>query len=231
MLDVLAYLRVSTDSQGDSGLGLDSQRAAIEDAASHRGWAVAEWVVDTASGKSLYRPGIQEALVRLENGGPKVLVAAKLDRLSRSAIDFLSLVKRAEENGWSLVMLEPAVDMTEPMGRFTAGILAQVAELERAMISQRTKDARARAKARGTRLGRPSALDSDVAERIESMRATGLTLGAIAEALNGEGVPTPTRRGRWWPASVSQALRTLELNRLAVGGLIDDLAVRSEWRG
>ena len=214
-MDVLAYLRVSTDAQGDSGWGLDAQRAAIEEAASHRGWAVVDWVVDTASGKSLDRPGIQEALVRLENGGPKVLVAAKLDRLSRSAIDFLSLVKRAEENGWALVMLDPSVDMTEPMGRFTAGILAHVAELEREMISQRTKVALARAKARGTRLGRPSALALDVAERIESMRDAGLTLGAIAEALNSEGVPTPTGRGHWWPASVSQALRTLELNRAA----------------
>lgn len=214
-MDVLAYLRVSTDAQGDSGLGLDAQRAAIEQQAVRRGWNVVEWITDTASGKSLDRAGIQEAIARLENGGPKVLVAAKLDRLSRSAIDFLSLVKRAQENGWALIMLDPSVDMTDPMGRFTAGILAQVAELEREMISKRTIEALARARARGTRLGRPSALAPEIAGRIESMREQGMTLRAIAETLNIEGIPTPTRRGRWWPASVSQALRTLALNRQA----------------
>jgi DNA invertase Pin-like site-specific DNA recombinase len=212
-VDVLAYLRVSTDAQGDSGLGLDAQRSAITEEAARRAWNVVEWITDTASGKSLDRPGIREAIERLENGGPKVLVAAKLDRLSRSAIDFLSLVKRAETNGWALVMLDPSVDMTDPMGRFTAGILAQVAELEREMISKRTTDALARARARGTRLGRPSALGSQVAERIEAMRQDGMTLGSIAETLNSERVPTPSGQGQWWPASVRQALRTLELNR------------------
>lgn len=211
-VDVLAYLRVSTDLQGESGLGLDAQREAIRVEAQRRGWTVVDWVTDTASGKSLDRPGIQDALVRLENGGPKVLVAAKLDRLSRSAIDFLSLVKRAQENGWALVMLDPSVDMTDAMGRFTAGILAQVAELEREMISARTKDALARAKARGTRLGRPSLLSEELGERIELMRGDGMTLAAIADTLNREAVPTPTGRGKWWPASVRQALRTLELN-------------------
>jgi DNA invertase Pin-like site-specific DNA recombinase len=214
-VDVLAYLRVSTEAQGDSGLGLDAQRSAIAEEARRRGWKVVEWITDTASGKSLDRPGIRTAIARLEDGGPKVLVAAKLDRLSRSAIDFLSLVKRAEENGWALVMLDPSVDMTDPMGRFTAGILAQVAELERAMISKRTTEALARARARGTRLGRPSALPRGLAERIEAMRAQGMTLAAIAEVLNADGVPTPTQRGRWWPASVSQALRTLALDREA----------------
>lgn len=214
-MDVLAYLRVSTEGQGESGLGLDAQRAAIEEAARLRSWNVVEWITDTASGKSLEREGIQQAIERLEDGGPKVLVAAKLDRLSRSAIDFLSLVKRAQENGWALVMLDPAVDMTDPMGRFTAGILAQVAELEREMISKRTREALERAKQRGTRLGRPSNLDRDVAERIESLREFGMTYQAVADRLNAEDVPTPTGAGQWWPASVSQALRTLELDRIS----------------
>lgn len=214
-MDVLAYLRVSTEGQGDSGLGLAAQRAAIEQAAQMRGWKVVEWVTDTASGKSLDRPGIQQALQRLENGGPKVLVAAKLDRVSRSAIDFLGLVQRAQAHGWALVMLDPAVDMTDPMGRFTAGILAQVAELEREMISKRTQEALSRAKARGQRLGRPSRLRHEAASRIQSLREEGKSLAAIAELLNADGVATPTGRGRWYPASVSQALKTLALDEAA----------------
>lgn len=214
-MDVLAYLRVSTDMQGESGLGLAAQRSAIEEAANQRGWTVVEWVTDTASGKSLHRPGIQQALTRLENGGPKVLVTAKLDRVSRSAIDFLSLVQRAEANGWALVMLDPAVDMTDPMGRFTAGILAQVAELEREMISKRTREALQGAKAQGKRLGRPSRLDPQTGERLENMRESGLSLAQIASRLNAEGVSTPSGHGKWWPASVAQGLETIRLNREA----------------
>lgn len=217
-LPVLAYLRVSTDAQGESGLGLDAQRQAILEAGTSRGWHITEWLTDTASGKSLARPGIQEALRHLENGGPKVLVAAKLDRLSRSAIDFLTLVQRAQDNGWALVMLDPPVDMTHPMGRFTAGILAQVAELEREMISERTRAALASAKSRGTRLGRPSRLDAAIGQRIVALRDTGATLQGIADRLNAEEVPTPSGRGTWWPSSVAQALRTVALDDEAETG-------------
>lgn len=214
-LPVLAYLRVSTDAQGESGLGLSAQRDAIGAEAERRGWVVEEWLTDTASGKSLDRPGIQAAIQRLENGGPKVLVAAKLDRLSRSAIDFLSLVKRAQEREWALVMLDPAVDMTDPMGRFTAGILAQVAELEREMISKRTRDALAAARKSGVRLGRPSNLDREVGRRLRRMRADGLTLQAIADVLNAERVPTASGRKTWWPSTVRQGLRTMMFDEQA----------------
>ena len=203
---VLAYLRVSTDEQGRSGLGMEAQREAIEAAAEHRGWEVVEWVTDTASGKSLKRPGIQRALERLENGGPKILVVAKLDRLARSAIDFLGVVERAERNGWSLILLEPNVDMTDPMGRFTASILASVAQLEREMISSRTKAALAQAKANGTKLGRKLNIARSTVERIEAERAAGKTLQDIADDLNADEVPT-ARGGEWWPSTVSYVLK------------------------
>lgn len=154
--DVLAYLRVSTDEQGRSGLGLDAQRTAIEDAAKGKRWNVARWIEDRGeSGKSLERPGIQEALALMEDSGPDVLVAAKLDRLSRSAIDFMTLVKRAREHGWALVVLDLGVDMTTPVGKFVAGVMAQVAELERDMIRERTRAALEAAQQRGTHVGRP----------------------------------------------------------------------------
>lgn len=204
-MDVLGYIRVSTAKQGADGLGADAQRAAINAEAERRGWTVVDWYVDEASGKSLDRPGIQTALERLENGGPKVLVAAKLDRIARSAIDFLGLVKRAEARGWALILLEPNVDMTEPMGRFTAGILAQVAELERDMIGQRTRDGMAQAKARGARIGQPRAIQPDVRERIHRERATGASLRAIAAGLTADGVPT-ARGGSTWSHGTVQAV-------------------------
>lgn len=214
-MDVIAYLRVSTDQQGRSGLGLEAQRSSIREAAERRGWNVVEWIEDEASGKSLDRPGIERALVRLENGGPKVLVAAKLDRIARSAIDFLGLVERAEEHGWALIMLEPNVDMTDPMGRFTAGILAQVAQLERDLISKRTKAALDAKRARGERLGRPVETPDEVRERIVAEREEGLSLRAIAERLNTDDVPTTQDGQRWYASTVRAVLLSVERDREA----------------
>jgi DNA invertase Pin-like site-specific DNA recombinase len=214
-MDVLAYYRVSTDEQGRTGHGLDAQRAAISKAAEARGWrVVAEEVDDGYSGKSLDRPGVQRALARLENGGPKVLVVSKLDRLSRSALDFLTVVQRATGNGWAIVVLDLDLDMTTPFGKFTATVMAGVAELERELIAQRTRDALAAAKANGKRLGRPVETDEDTRRAIVAMREDGLSLHAIAVKLTADGVPT-ARGGQWWPATVRRVLRGVELDRVA----------------
>jgi DNA invertase Pin-like site-specific DNA recombinase len=208
-VEVLAYLRVSTAEQGRSGLGVDAQRAAISQEAERRGWTVVEWIQDEASGKSLRRPGIQRALERLENGGPKILVAAKLDRIARSALDFLGLVQRAEENGWQLIILDPAVDMTDPMGRFTAGILAQVAQLERELIGQRTREALQAARERGVVLGRPPSVSDLVRERIIEERKSGRSLRAIADGLNRDAVPTAHGGARWHASTIRSITMTV----------------------
>src|SRR5688500_480110 len=94
---VLGYLRVSTDEQASSGLGLEAQRAAIETQASVRGWDVT-WVEDAGfSAKNLRRPGIGRALAALKAGDADTLVVSKLDRLSRSIIDFGSVLERARQ--------------------------------------------------------------------------------------------------------------------------------------
>lgn len=218
-MDVIAYLRVSTSEQGRSGLGLAAQRSAISEEADRRGWRVVDWVADEASGKSLQRPGIQQALERLENGGPKVLVAAKLDRVARSAIDFLGLVQRAEQNGWALILLEPNVDMTDPMGRFTAGVLAQVAQLERELISSRTRDALQAARKRGTRLGRPRTLPDEVVAQIHAERSAGSTLQAIADGLNRDRIDTAQGGTKWHPSTVRGVLQSLALDREAASAV------------
>ena len=202
-MDAIAYRRVSGDEQARSGLGMDAQRTAIEEAAAARGWTIAEehWISDEGvSGKSLSRPGIQRALELLEDGGPDLLVVAKLDRLSRSAIDFLTVIDRAQREGWALAVLDLELDTTTPMGRFTATVMAGIAELERELISQRTKDALAAARERGVRLGAPPLVSTDVADRIVRERRRGVSYGRIAEGLNRDGVPT-TRGGQRWYAS------------------------------
>jgi DNA invertase Pin-like site-specific DNA recombinase len=92
---VIAHVRVSTDEQADSGAGLAAQRPAILTEADHRGWKNVEVIEDAgARGSDLKRPGITSALTALATGSANVLVVAKLDRLSRSLVDFALLMVR-----------------------------------------------------------------------------------------------------------------------------------------
>ncbi len=139
----VTYLRVSTDRQGQSGLGLDAQRAAV--AAYVAGRPVLGEFVEVESGRKDDRPQLAAALA-LCRQRRAVLVIAKLDRLARS----VAFISNLMASGVEFV----AADMPQA-NRLTVHILAAVAEHEREMISQRTKAALAAAKARGTRLGNP----------------------------------------------------------------------------
>ncbi|WP_380177011.1 recombinase family protein (plasmid) [Kineococcus sp. DHX-1] len=202
---VLAYLRVSTAEQADSGAGLDAQRAALQAEADRRGWAL-EYVEDAGySAKDLNRPALTGALARLNARGADVLLVAKLDRLSRSVHDFSGLVKEATRRGWSVVCLDVGVDTSTPNGKFMATITAGIAELERELIGQRTRDALAARKAAGVRLGRPPVLPLQVVRRIVEERDAGRSWQTIADSLTADGVPT-ARGGPTWTFSSARAV-------------------------
>jgi DNA invertase Pin-like site-specific DNA recombinase len=163
------------------------------------------------SGKSLSgRPGLEVALEAVEGGEAEALVVAKLDRLSRSLLDFAGLIERARKRGWSLVALDLGVDTSTPSGEMMASVLATFAQFERRLIGQRTKDALAVKRAQGVRLGRPRAMSTESVARVQELAALGLSSAAIARRLNGEAVPTPTGRGCWHPPGVRRALRFAE---------------------
>jgi DNA invertase Pin-like site-specific DNA recombinase len=200
---VRGYLRVSTDEQSSSGAGLEAQRRAIKVECKRRGWELVEVIEDAGfSAKDLKRPGIKAALEVLESGDAKALVAAKLDRLSRSMQDFTALMETATKQGWALVALDCAVDTTTPAGEAMANVLATFAQFERRLISQRTREALAVRKAQGVKLGRPRSLPPRVRTRIKRMRGRGMTLEAIARTLNDEGVPTAQGGRRWYASTV-----------------------------
>jgi DNA invertase Pin-like site-specific DNA recombinase len=200
---VLGYVRVSTDEQGDSGAGLEAQRRAIIHACRQRGWQLLDVIEDVGySAKDLKRPGIQAALDVLRSGDAKALVAAKLDRLSRSMLDFTALMATAQKQGWALVALDCAVDTTTPAGEAMANMLATFAQFERRLISQRTREALAVKRAKGVVLGRPPSVEAAVARRIVRERERGRSLRAIADALNADGVPTGQGGKKWYPATV-----------------------------
>ena len=203
----VAYYRVSTDRQGQSGLGLEAQRSTV---AKHvaTGHLVDEFQ-EIESGKSAQRPQLAAALKACRDNDA-TLVIAKLDRLARDAEFILKLMNGDVEF--------IACDMPQA-NRMVLGILAVIAEGEREAISSRTKAALQVAKGRGTRLGNPrwresigraraarngTAVPLAVVSQIIRCRKDGWPLRRIATELNAMGVRTP--RGAQWHATTVRAI-------------------------
>lgn len=202
----LAYIRVSTEDQAEHGASLTAQRAALAAEAERRGWDVQVVADEGLSGKSLNRPGLQSVLARLDRGEADVLLAVRLDRVSRSVADFAGLLDRCQRRGWGLVLLSPNIDTADPAGRFTANVLASAAQYERELISQRTREGMAQRKAEGVRFGRPNEIPDEVRERILRMRAEGVRVSHIARALTEEGVPTARGGAVWRSSTIDRVL-------------------------
>ncbi len=210
---VLAYLRVSTEEQAVSGLGLADQRQVIAQEAGRRQWSNVEFVTDEGySAKSLARPGITAALERLRKGGAGILVVSKLDRLSRSLLDFAGLMEKAKREGWRLIVLDLAIDTTTASGALMANVMASFAEYERRLISDRTSAALQAKKAQGHRLGRPRSTSEVVVQRIYAERAAGASLRSIAERLNSDAVPNAQGGRQWYASTVASVLRSAALD-------------------
>jgi len=217
----VGYMRVSTQRQGASGLGLEAQEAAIAQFLNGGNWTIAAKFVEVESGKNNARAELAKAIQACRVYGAKLLIA-KLDRLSRDAHFLLGL----EKAGVDFI----AVDMPSA-NRLTVGIMAMVAEEERHMISARTKAALRAAKARGKRLGgfrgvkiddaareasivsrkdRAVARAADLSPIVMELRAAGVTsLGAIARELTARNVPTARGGSGWTPTQVSRLISRL----------------------
>ena len=212
----VAYYRVSTAQQGSSGLGLEAQREAVaQHVASASGKLVDEFQ-EIESGKRNGRPQIAAALAacRLRRA---TLIIAKLDRLARNVAFISSLM----ESGVDFVACD-----NPHATKFTIHILAAVAELEREMISARTKAALQAAKARGVRLGNPRLTPGDTyrarkarmaqaAQRardvlpyIEAAQRAGCDRPTdIARALTARGIETPAGGRDWTTTQVRRVLQ------------------------
>lgn len=214
MTVAIGYIRVSTQEQASSGLGLEAQRDALRQEADRRGWEL-QFVEDAGySGKDMRRPGITAALQQLASGEAQVLIVAKLDRVSRSVSDFAGLLERARREQWSIVAMDLGIDMTTPVGELVATFLAALAQWERRIIGERTRAALQALKAAGARLGGPRVLDPEIRARIVEEAAAGATLTAIAARLNAEGVPTARGGARWYPSTIRAAIRSAALDRV-----------------
>jgi DNA invertase Pin-like site-specific DNA recombinase len=203
----LLYIRVSTDEQAKSGLSLESQRTVLTAEVERRGWEVREVLVDEVSAKrGSVRPAFERARELLAAGEADVLLATRLDRISRSVASFADLMASAQDERWQVVALDLGLDTSTTTGRMVAHILAAVAEAEREVIGQRTSAALLAKRRRGENVGRRTALATEVVSRIVTSRAAGQTLSAIADGLTADGVVTGQGGVRWYPSTVRAVL-------------------------
>jgi DNA invertase Pin-like site-specific DNA recombinase len=183
------YLRVSSQAQGESGLGLEAQEAACRRECERRGWDIVDVITEVQSTRKA-RPLKEQAMQRAREVRG-VLVVADDDRMSRSTVETLLVYERSLREGWHFYSCNmPSVDSTTPEGKFMATVYAGIGELEREKISRRTARAMQAKIARGEAVGRPRALPEETVERALELRAEGRSYQGIADALNAEGVPT-----------------------------------------
>jgi DNA invertase Pin-like site-specific DNA recombinase len=155
-VSVIGYARIGNARNGS--LSLDAQTTALAEEWERRGWSLDRVERDEASGGSRRRrPGLARAVAACRSGEAQAIMAVRLDRLSRSTQDFADLLSEADDYGFALVVLDFNIDTSKAAGRFTAGILAQVAQFERELVSERTIEALAEKKAKGWQRGNLSA--------------------------------------------------------------------------
>ncbi|BEP13294.1 hypothetical protein acdb102_16050 [Acidothermaceae bacterium B102] len=204
----LAYIRCSTEEQRDSGASLQAQRAALEGEGARRGWTL-EFVEDAGVSGGIAptaRAGLGRALARLDAGEARVLLVGRLDRLGRNLADVATLLDRAQHKGWAVVTVDTSgLDMSTATGRLVAGVLASAAAFERDLIRQRTREGLAAKRSAGVRLGRPPRLPPETVQRVQELRAQGLSLRRIASSLDAEGFAT-ANGGTWQASSISAVL-------------------------
>ena len=197
----LGYVRVSTEEQAAHGHGLAAQHDAVTAEANRRGWHLTV-VADEGLSGSQVNPSLRDCLDQLRAGRADALIVAKMDRLARSVANAADILDAARTQGWDLIICDLGVDLSTPTGEAMANMLATFAQLERRMISQRTKEGLAAARSKGKRIGRPRIAPANVVDQIVTARADGQSFDAIARILSEGGVLSPAGRPTWQSSTV-----------------------------
>jgi DNA invertase Pin-like site-specific DNA recombinase len=198
--ELIGYLRVAPRERTEARPGLAVQHAALDRAARERAWELVRVEEDVRSGRTLRRPGLRAALASCRAGEAEGIAVARLDRLTYSLIDLAEIVREAVDGGFTIVSLDPDVDLATDGGRAVGEVLAEAATWQARAISTAGR-------ALAGRPGRPSSTPPAVADRIRDLRGQGMTLQAICDTLNADGVPTPRGGAEWRPTSLRSVLR------------------------
>jgi site-specific DNA recombinase len=210
-MQVIGYIRVSTEDQAREGVSLDAQRAKMEAYAVVKDWTLAEMIRDAGhSAKSLKRPGMARLLALVEAGQVDVVMVYKLDRLTRSVVDLGKMMELFKRKGVDLVSLQESLDATTATGELMMNLLASVSQWERKVIGERTRDAMQHLKSQGKRYchvvfgDRPE--EAEILMWMQAERQAGRSYAAIAARLNELNIATAVS-GRWQGNTVRRILR------------------------
>jgi DNA invertase Pin-like site-specific DNA recombinase len=190
---------------GEPGRAAAEHEEAIREVCRRRGWTLARLVRDARNGSTrpLSRPGLSYAVEQLTQGAASRLVVHKLEHVARSLPELRVVLGWFMRTGVALMALDVGLDTGTPEGRTAVRALLSVSEAERTKVAAQTRNGLAAAKA----AARPAVADiPELAGRIRQMRASGMTLQAIADTLNREGVPTVRGGAEWRPSSVQSVL-------------------------
>lgn len=227
----LIYTRVSTEDQAETGISLDAQLTACRAYSVAKSWTVTEEISDRgASASTFKREGIQRVLERLKSGEVAGVIAWRLDRLTRSIRDLLTLMDLTTDDKVGVVSVTESLDTTTPMGRFVVHLLGAIAQWERETIGARTKAAVHHARKQGFYTGGPVPAGAQVVidgprRRLQPGPGAdlirqawewilgGQSLGQVSDRLNTENVPHLSRNKLtpWTPSNVRQTLLSPQL--------------------
>ncbi len=224
MKQAIGYIRVSTEKQADKGVSLEAQQAKIEHWCKANGYELLKVYVDAGiSGKRMdTRKELLAALASLKKG--MALVSYSLSRLARSTKDLIEISELVAKKKGDLVSLSEAIDTTTAAGKMMFQMLAVLSEFERNLTAERTSGALQHKKATGQKYTNQTPYgfeaiegrlvqvqqEAEVVAEIQAARAGGSTLQAIANSLNGRGIPTKTGK-QWAPATIHLLLKRTAL--------------------
>jgi DNA invertase Pin-like site-specific DNA recombinase len=221
-MKALGYVRVSTDEQAREGISLEAQEAKIRAYAELNDLELIDVVVDAGlSGKNLNRPGVKRLLAACAAGDTEAVIVYKLDRLTRKTKDLLFLVEDVfAARGVQFHSLSEKIDTTTAQGKFFLTLMGAMAQMERDLISERTRDALAHKRAQGQKTGGDVPFGYDATDDghlvalpeeqgairfMRRLRGMGLSLRAVAARLEARGY-SPRRGGSWTAIGVSRVL-------------------------
>jgi DNA invertase Pin-like site-specific DNA recombinase len=222
-MNVIGYIRVSTEEQATNGQSLDAQRAKLQAYAALYELNLVDVIVDAGvSAKTLNRPGLQAVLTALRKGQADGVLIVKLDRLTRSVGDWQILIDDhfGEKAGKQLFSVADSIDTRTAAGRLVLNVLLSVAQWEREIIGERTRDALQHKITKGERCGKVrfgytladdginlvlNAREQEAISMMKTLRAAGESFRAIALELNARGIPTK-EGGTWIHTSVRSVL-------------------------
>ena len=219
MIKAIGYIRVSTDEQAKEGFSLENQEQKIRDYCKLKDFEIVEIIQDAGvSAKNLRRPGVQKVIEMAEEKMIDAVIVYKLDRMFRSTVDALETTKQFDKLNVSFHSIEETIDTKSAMGKFFFTLTAALAEMEREIIGERTRDVLQRKKANGEFYGhvpfgfkrfKGKLLNHDAEQKIVlavlGMREKGLNYSRISRELNHMGLKT-NKGKKWHPQTVKNVV-------------------------